>query len=249
MYWSNEEVLDKYIFKYSLCKDPISEDERKKIISDLADDMPGMKVREYFENQAKIFNSYEHMVCAVERSSNKFIGVFGSKWYEDYSTPFLYLWTAFIVKRYQSSLLFPEMVSKHINHIKETKYLPKLIVLKSYHPTVYKTLTLFEKIPGVTLYPKLDIDNNNHPLSLEANEIAKFIAPNAELDKKTGALVNGMGTAGIKFYSSRPVCSQNQINDYFTNALDAYDQMMCILKFENDDILDKALKIVKNFCI
>ncbi|OPZ88644.1 MAG: hypothetical protein BWY74_03052 [Firmicutes bacterium ADurb.Bin419] len=52
----------------------------------------------------------------------------------------------------------------------------------------------------------MNIDNNNHPLSLEANEIAKIIAPNAELD--------------------------------------TYDQMMCILKFENDDILDNALKLV-----
>lgn len=33
MYWSNEEVLDKYIFKYSLCKDPIGEDERKPLLA------------------------------------------------------------------------------------------------------------------------------------------------------------------------------------------------------------------------
>ena len=137
------------------------------------------------------------------------------------------------------------MVYKHIKNIKENKYLPKLIVLKSFHPTVYKTVSLFEKIPGVTLYPRLGIDNETHPLNQMANEIAKVIAPNAQLDKKTGALMGGMGTAGIEFYSSRPECSKDKINEYFTTSLNAYDQMLCILQFENDEALEKAEKLVK----
>ncbi|SFR97044.1 hypothetical protein [Anaeromicropila populeti] len=244
MYWTREEVTNKYIFKYSDGKDPISEADRNKIISDLAEGMPGMKVKDYFENQLEIFNKYEIVLCAIDKETNKYVGIFGSKWYENYDTPFLYLWTAFVAAQYQGSILFLEMAMRHIkDSMAESKDL-KLIVTKTYHPTVYRTLEMFSKNAKLNLYPSIDIDNHEHLLAEDARKIANIVAPVAKLDEKTGALVDGMATAGIEFYSERPTCSVQAINEYFAAALNTYDQMLCIIKFDQEGSLNKCLELL-----
>ena len=245
-FWNEECIMGDYIFKYSETNSEINETLKASIVNDLHNNMPNHNVKGYFDSKPTIFSDYDHLVCVSSIKYNRWIGLLGSRWFNHDDVSFLYLWTSFIVEHLQGSGIFKKIIAYHFDRITDSMgCFPAIITSKTFHPTVFKTFSMFQQFRGVVFYPNCDKDNRSHKLSPLAKEFATIIDPDAILNQTTGVLTGAMGSVASGMYKIRPKSSDENLNTYFEKVVNPDDQMFCILRFMNGKAKEDCIAFLR----
>lgn len=230
-FWKEELPVRDFTLLYSDCKNEISPAESTKIIADLDDNLPGYDVKQYFGSQPNIFRDYDHLTIARESTTERTVGLLGSKWFSSSDITYLYLWTAMTAERVRKSSLLTSLFLWQLDRAVKEKMVPPLIATKTYNPIVYKAMNALHRlIAGSRFYPAIDNPNQDPEMVAVAKQVVGLLCPKLEVRYDTAVVVGGQGVLAPNFFPDLPSSRDPAVDGFFERNLTRNDQILMIVE-------------------
>jgi hypothetical protein len=228
--WSSEVKRRRYTLKTLNCVTKQPFEEQEQLVSSLAAGMQGFGIRQYFAKQPLIFQQYDACVAAFENTTGRALGLLGGRWFDVQGRPYFYVWTAFVVDSHRGLGLFADMQFQLIQEISDAVgESAALVVLKTYSPAVYQSMSGIAVVPGIKMYPKIPHGNQDSVMVDLASRFLKAAFPALTLEPDTGVVAGGQASVGIEVFPKMPKCTTPEIQEYFESHLSPADQILCLV--------------------
>ncbi|MFC4591371.1 hypothetical protein [Sphaerisporangium corydalis] len=200
------------------------------LIDGLTAALPDLEMARLFSVRRDMFREADLVTVATRTSDGSAVGALSSRWSVLPSgEPFLHVLTQFIGQRQQRTSTFPRSWGSHFAALQGSERgFPRLIVLKTYNPTVYCAMSAFTRVPGVTIYPQVPAPGGQDASQRRlAMQVARVVAGGHPFDPDSG-IIRGIGVPP-DLYPALPSSSNKAVNDYFAKVTSPGDRMLCLL--------------------
>jgi len=236
-----------YRLIYFTKKNPIGVEHGKIVTADLSYGMPEFDVEQYFGTQPTIYDDYDHAVIAIDRRTDKVVGLLGGCWLGNARIDFFYLWTMMVADDYRHTKVAKSVLAyffERISSAENEKDFPNYIVTKTYNPIVYSLLKIFSKPElGLTLYPTIPAEQQDDHQVFMANEIVQAISADLDFYPESGRVKGGQAMVAPNFFPRMEESRSDYVNRHFQLHLTRSDQILCVLTIP-ERARDFALSII-----
>jgi hypothetical protein len=212
------------------------------LINGLTAELPELEMARLFAIRRDMFRDADLVTVAKRKSDGSAVGALSSRWSVLPSgEPFLHVLTQFIGRRQQRTSTFPRSWGSHFAALQGSdRGFPRLIVLKTYNPSVYCAMNAFTRVPGVTIYPQV-LDSGRQDASQRrlAIQVAGVVAGGHPFDPESG-IIRDIGVPP-DLYPALPSSSNKAVNDYFARTARPGDRMLCLLSVPTAAAADAIL--------
>lgn len=244
----NTRDFPNYWMQHSTSAQPWARENQIEIVQGLSAGMPDFGVVQYFSSQPGIFESYDYLIVAFEKSTNQAIGLLAGKWLGKDERRFFYFWTAMVVDRYRKTLLFKRQLQFFFESLlkQENGALPSLIVTKTYNPVVYTILNAtFGGIDGINVYPDVQREPQDTSIRSLAENIMTSISDKLHFDSETGVVTGGQSAVAPDFFPYMDTSRDDAANKHFRKNLTPSDQILCIVQISENAMPAATSRLIK----
>jgi hypothetical protein len=205
-----------------------------RLVNELAEQMPGHRVHDYFRAKPEVLQAMDVVSTASDRLTRRYCGLMSATWIPERPGT-LMLYTILVADAYQRGrttfLLLQDVLSHAL--CDEERVLQR-VVLKTAHPRSYRTMELFESLPGAEFFPSRR-HGNSDAVRREARDIAGLLHPGQAFDDVSGVIADAAGLVPNDFYPELPVSSDVDINAMFRHRVGLRHRMLCVLELPCED--------------
>jgi hypothetical protein len=215
--------------------------ERASLVDDLARQMPGNRVREYFAAKPEVWDGMDLTTVARDPRTGHYIAFLCSRWLPDDGGT-LMLYTLLVADRYQRGHATFSVIQAQMALALAPGAPPfRQVALKTAHPRSYRAMEAFESLPDAEFFPSRR-RANSVALRAIARAIAARLHPDQDFDDKTGTIRGAAGAVPLDFYPDAPSGGDAALNSLFAERVGLCHRMLCVLSLPTPRALD-ALRV------
>lgn len=228
--WMETRRLEEYALAYT--KGPaLSPASQARVVQGLVESFPSLRIADFFRIKRAWFAELDHLFIAFRHDSQDVVGILASRWCRAAGVHFLQVSILLIAAPYQRTALIKHLWRYQIEKLVEPPgTFPTVIAYRTYNPVAFTALRAFARLPGVTLYPRIEGEQDVATMAL-AVQIAHGISPGLPFDPETG-VIKGAGVPR-DFYPTPPLTRRADVRRYFSRHLAPGDRLLCLLRFDS----------------
>lgn len=243
--WKHWSAGDGYDIVVSGPDRQLSREDQQRLEAGLADSLPSLRLARYFELKPDWLQKAGYVAFALERPQENAVAMLTADWWEvDDCPPFLQLSSVLIARRYRGGTMLKGLLAALFGQMMGNGLAcpPTWIILRTCNPIAFSALATYQRMPGYSLYPRLDKEAQDPLLTAMASRIAGHLAPDLPFDPATGVIVGSAVPAD--FYPALPDEGPAPVVDYMARHLSPADRLLCVALLSRQAVRDQILQIL-----